>query len=313
MKYYFDKTGLSRLWTKIKALVNVVNKKTIKYIEGNGTTAGAWTGTCEDITEYYDGLTIAYRTNIAGVSGGTTLNINGLGAVAVRRNTSAVTTHYPVNTVILLTYTTISGTGYWVCADYDGDTKVTQSAVITTDGNFPLLLGYSTTTTAVTNAVKKAASLLFNPGKGILQVGSSKMQTNGYITGTWLQAAADTHSSAKLNKVAVMDESGWIYTRTLDEIRSDLGRITAKNVGIVSSAWVSDNTFADFPYKATISIAGVTANHACTTMVPDHTNADLQYLFGPYVNTGAGTLEVWANSKPTAAITIELMIFELTG
>lgn len=95
----------------------------IYYIVGDGTTAGTWTGTCDDITEYYDGLTIAYRINIAGVSGGTTLNINGLGAIAVRRNASAVTTHYGVNSLIHLTYTTIDGVGYWQTADYDSNTK----------------------------------------------------------------------------------------------------------------------------------------------------------------------------------------------
>ena len=95
----------------------------IYYIVGDGTTAGKWTGTCDDITEYYDGLTIAYRINIAGVSGGTTLNINGLGAIAVRRNASAVTTHYGVNSLIHLTYTTIDGVGYWQTADYDSNTK----------------------------------------------------------------------------------------------------------------------------------------------------------------------------------------------
>lgn len=89
--------------------------------------------------------------------------------------------------------------------------------------------------------------------------------------------------------------------------------LVIKNATISVSSWASDSTFSDYPYKATLQVTGVTSNHACTTMVPDHTNADLQYLFGPYVNTGAGTLEVWANSKPTAAITIELMIFELTG
>ena len=95
----------------------------IYYVVGNSTTAGTWTGTCDDISEYYDGLTVAYRTNIAGKSGGTTLNINGLGAIAVRRNTSAVTTHYGANTLIHLTYTTIDGVGYWQTADYDSNTK----------------------------------------------------------------------------------------------------------------------------------------------------------------------------------------------
>ena len=94
----------------------------ILYIEGNSTTAGTWTGSHDEITSYFDGLTIAYKVNIAGVSGGTTLNINGLGAVAVNRNASTtVTTTYPVGSVVIMTY---SG-GKWLTADYDANTKNT--------------------------------------------------------------------------------------------------------------------------------------------------------------------------------------------
>lgn len=99
---------------------------TVHYIAGTGTTAGTWLGTDNSITEYYDGLTIAYKIPIAG-SSTTTLNINNLGAKTVRRNTSNLTTHLPANTVVILTYTTISGTGYWVWADYDSTRALTSA------------------------------------------------------------------------------------------------------------------------------------------------------------------------------------------
>lgn len=54
------------------------------YIVGDSKTLGEWTGTCEAITEYYDGLAILYKTNVqTAVSDYTTLNINGLGAAKV--------------------------------------------------------------------------------------------------------------------------------------------------------------------------------------------------------------------------------------
>lgn len=110
------------VYAEVEAVNSRVKQKGVHYIVGNSTTAGVWTGTCNDITEYFDGLTIAYKTNIAGVSGGTTLNINNLGAVAVKRNAStAVTTTYPVGSVIVLTYSA----GAWLTADYDANTKNT--------------------------------------------------------------------------------------------------------------------------------------------------------------------------------------------
>lgn len=84
------------------------------YIVGTGTTAGTWLGEHNGIQEYYPGLTIAYKISIAGAST-TTLNINNLGAVTVKRNTSNLTTHIPVNSVIVLVY---DGTNF-VWSDYD--------------------------------------------------------------------------------------------------------------------------------------------------------------------------------------------------
>lgn len=58
---------------------------------------------------------------------------------------------------------------------------------------------------------------------GNLTVGSAKVQTNGYIVGTWLQATANNASSSKQPKICVQDSSGWIYSRTPEQILSDIG------------------------------------------------------------------------------------------
>lgn len=109
----------------------VVNPDSLFYIAGTGTTAGTWLGSHNRIGEYYDGLTIAYKIPISGAST-TTLNINGLGAITVRRNTGNLTTHLPANTVVILTYTIISGTPYWVWADYNANSSLMTQAAIDT-------------------------------------------------------------------------------------------------------------------------------------------------------------------------------------
>ena len=60
------------------------------------------------------------------------------------------------------------------------DTKVTQSAAITTAGNYPLILGYSTATTAVTNTVNKTSTLYYNPSTTLLT--SPKYSVNSKVT-----------------------------------------------------------------------------------------------------------------------------------
>lgn len=57
---------------------------------------------------------------------------------------------------------------------------------------------------------------------------SVKIDPNGnltgkYLTGTWLQTTAVTDLGSKPPKIAVLDNSGWIYYRTLEELCADLG------------------------------------------------------------------------------------------
>ena len=47
--------------------------------------------------------------------------------------------------------------------------------------------------------------------------------TGKYITGTWLQTTAATDLNNTPPKVAVLDNSGWIYSRTPKELKSDMG------------------------------------------------------------------------------------------
>ena len=47
--------------------------------------------------------------------------------------------------------------------------------------------------------------------------------TGKYLTGTWLQTTAATDLNNTPPKVAVLDNSGWIYSRTPKELKSDMG------------------------------------------------------------------------------------------
>lgn len=47
--------------------------------------------------------------------------------------------------------------------------------------------------------------------------------TGKYLTGTWLQTTAATDLNSTPPKVAVLDNSGWIYSRTPNELKSDMG------------------------------------------------------------------------------------------
>ena len=119
--------------TKVNNVDGLYNrlKDSPYYVVGTGTTSGTWLGTIDGLTSYYDGLMINYKIPVAGAST-TTLNINGLGAKTVRRTASAaVTTHLPVNSIMPLVYTTISGVGYFLWADYDSTrSEISEANII---------------------------------------------------------------------------------------------------------------------------------------------------------------------------------------
>lgn len=69
--------------------------------------------------------------------------------------------------------------------------------------------------------------------------------TGKYITGTWLQTTKSTDLGRTPGKIAVLDESGWVYSRTLAELKSDIGVDTATLVDLfypIGSIYMSTDT-----------------------------------------------------------------------
>ena len=63
--------------------------------------------------------------------------------------------------------------------------------------------------------------------------------TGKYFTGTWLQTTASTDLGRTPGKVAVLDDSGWVYYRTPAEIKSDIGAdavVTTSSDGLMSAS-----------------------------------------------------------------------------
>lgn len=74
-------------------------------------------------------------------------------------------------------------------------------------------------------------------------------------------------------------------------------------VSVATSAWVSDSTYAAYPYAASIACPGVTASHV-PEVVFGATEA-ASGNFAPVALSGSGTVKIYAATKPTAAITVQ--------
>jgi hypothetical protein len=74
-------------------------------------------------------------------------------------------------------------------------------------------------------------------------------------------------------------------------------------VSVAASAWVSDSTYAAYPYAASIACPGVTAS--CVPEVVFGATEAASGNFAPVALSGSGTVKIYAATKPTAAITVQ--------
>ena len=125
--------------------------------------------------------------------------------------------------------------------------------------------------------------------------------TGKYITGTWLQGTADNHCANKQNKVVVQDPSGWLYHRTLAELRSDI--LSNTSITLTSSGW----TLSDGVYVQTVSVSGVTAN-SVLIVASDPGNSNVYGKCGvKCVSQTSGSLTFNADTKPTVNLTVNII------
>lgn len=114
-----------------------------------------------------------------------------------------------------------------VIKQYVDDKVAAAGSNITVDAELS-----STSTNPVQNKVVKKAL----DGKADMTALDAKMDKSGgtftgnvygkYFCGTWLQSTAASNLGRTPGKIAVLDDSGWVYYRTPDELLADIGAAT---------------------------------------------------------------------------------------
>ena len=74
---------------------------------------------------------------------------------------------------------------------------------------------------------------------------------------------------------------------------------------VATSAWASNTTYADFPYRASVACSGATAS-----MTPEVVFPVSNYSFAPVCESYAGGVYIYCAEKPTASVTIPSIIFQ---
>lgn len=280
---------------KLDSDAAALKAKGLIYLEPTVTTTGVlWTATSSDITAYYDGLMVAVLCP-ENTASGLTLKINSLTAPTIVYNaTSAISSRYSADSIIILTYKTISGTSYWSIMDYDAnaDTKVRQYQA-TNNVNYPILTRYNTTDKSGTyeaTYARFAPAVTVNPSTG--NVSATKF--NGYVLGAACEKAIGSIASGNTGLVT----GGDVYTA----MQSAGGAVLFKSVS--ASSWTADQTYADFPYRCAIALTGVTAADVAEIVFSQEQASSGEYA--QVCETYAGGVYIYSTSN--TAITIPTVI-----
>lgn len=110
--------------------------------------------------------------------------------------------------------------------------------------------------------------------------------------------SANDYTTTDKNKVANLPSN----TNTELNKKGNAALIIATNKLVPVSAWASNATYSDFPFRAGIAIAGCTANHKpdVTFSLKDAVSGN----YAPIAESYAGGIYIYAAEKPTAALTI---------
>lgn len=123
------------------------------------------------------------------------------------------------------------GAGNYIPVSTDNNNWDPKKLISAYTGDTSELTGYIPTTDWINGFLTAALAKKLDKTGGTL----TGNLTGKYITGTWLQTTAATDLNKTPPKIAVLDASGWVYYRTLDELKTDLG-VTSSGSGSTTAA-----------------------------------------------------------------------------
>ena len=156
------------------------------------------------------------------------------------------------------------------------------------DGLIKTHITNTTITKVQANGTDVASSGTANiPAASTSAYGVTKLSSDTNSTSTELAATASAVKSA--------------YDRA-----TNAASLIFSNVSVATSAWASDTTYTDYPYKATITCSGVTVDHVPTVNfgLTDATSG----IFAPVALSAENEVTIYASETSASAITIQSIV-----
>ena len=125
---------------------------------------------------------------------------------------------------------------------------------------------------------------------------------------TFAAGHASTHATGGSDPItpASIGAATTNHTHTPAGIGAQPARLTFTGKTVATSAWASDVAYADYPYRAAVACAGVTAEAFADVVLSPEDAAGGN--FAPVCATYAGGLYLYAKAVPDAALTIPTIV-----
>lgn len=212
---------------ELSEIANLALTEGIEYIVGTQEAAtSSWEGKTRD-SKTVIGKTIAYKLPVAGSTVGTTTltlvdKVTGQTRYSgeVKMNNSPVTTHYPANSIIKLTY---DGTD-WRSDFYNTNTYLQRANTTASASFLPILMGNHATSTAPRSSTgyKDVTRFAYQPSTQTLKVGqvSASRYTGSGVLET--QLTSNTTDDNKLpTALAIKNSLGYVTPQMFGAIPND--------------------------------------------------------------------------------------------
>lgn len=126
---------------------------------------------------------------------------------------------------------------------------------------------------------------------------------NVLLTAENVEARPNTWTPTAAEVGAIPNTSGSV---TRSNLASDAKVLSFTNKNVATSAWASDTTYTDFPYRASVACSGVTANHY-VEVVFSPTDV-MSGIFCPVTVSYSGGVYIYASETPSATVTLPTIV-----
>ena len=151
-------------------------------------------------------------------------------------------------------------------------------------------------------------TLLSNAGSKarLLKIGTNEwsISVDEKVTADGIENSAVTNAKIANGAVSTGKIASGAVTRA--KLASDVKVLPFTNKTVATSAWVSDTSYTDFPYRAAVACEGVTAKHYAEV---SFSPADaMSGSFAPVAESYDGGVYLYASEIPEAALTIPTIV-----